>query len=90
MNVPKKVLAKAYRMVAEQLDTDGWVGDDEDTWVSLDKEWDMCLWSDWFSQDMDSTPLRCATIYQVVDGNTQTQTFKRIFESDYVDMEVKV
>lgn len=85
MNIPAGVLAKAYRMVADALEADKWLGDDEDWWVEIDANWDLDFWSDL----SDTIPLRAATIYQVVDGKTQTQTFKRIFESDYVSMEVK-
>lgn len=85
MNIPADVLAKAYRMVADALKASKWLGDDEDWWVEIDADWDLCFWSD-FS---DTIPLRCATIFEVVDGQTQTITFKRIFESDYVNMEVK-
>jgi len=78
--IPRHIVAKALRQIADDLLAEGNFPDSE--WFCLDENWDINYWTDVYNDQIRYF----ATIYRVRDGQTDTQLSKRIFDSDMVDM----
>ena len=69
MEIPIAIIEKAKEIFSQHLQDFP-----EDEWIGIDPEWDLNLWLE------EETPR--ATIYPVVNGETDVQTYCSLFSEE--------